>query len=242
MKRKCLTKICKTCNEEFKISTKVDGKRVQLTTRNRCLKCHPYKADIERLKMSYFCKKCNKEFFNGTEIDGKIHHFGPPRKYCYNCNPFGERKGQELSHSDKWKETDGVLNKLYSRCESFIPYTEDNFLVNRIRNGKEKVSKTCKHCEYKTNRNRHSKRKQRLVDLKGGCCQICGYNKYLGALEFHHINPEEKDRGFSDLVRLSPELVEKELEKCVLLCSNCHKETHGHLHDNLEILERVNSS
>lgn len=36
------------------------------------------------------------------------------------------------------------------------------------------------------------------VQYKGGKCCVCGYNKYLGALEFHHLNPNEKDFGISN--------------------------------------------
>lgn len=70
--------------------------------------------------------------------------------------------------------------------------------------------------------------KERMVKSMGGCCQVCGYNKTTNALEFHHINPEEKEMGFGDTrannVKWS--LLVEELKKCILLCSNCHKEVH----------------
>ena len=63
---------------------------------------------------------------------------------------------------------------------------------------------------------------------KGNKCQCCGYNKYAGALEFHHINPNEKDFGISTKgYTRSWENNKKELDKCVLVCSNCHREIHG---------------
>ena len=63
---------------------------------------------------------------------------------------------------------------------------------------------------------------------RGGKCEHCGYNANLSALEFHHRNPEEKEfqidiRAFSNY---SLEKLEAELDKCELLCSNCHKEHH----------------
>lgn len=87
--------------------------------------------------------------------------------------------------------------------------------------------KTCwqKWCDVST-----ANRKQALVDRKGGKCAICGYNKYLGALEFHHINPSEKEIGLKQsLSKLSKETVEKEIDKCILLCSNCHREVHSNI-------------
>ena len=82
------------------------------------------------------------------------------------------------------------------------------------------------------------KRKYSAILEKGGKCQICGYNKNISALEFHHRNPKEKYftldiRAFANK-RLN--LIKVELEKCDLLCSNCHKELH-HPQLNISNLE-----
>jgi len=69
---------------------------------------------------------------------------------------------------------------------------------------------------------------QRKVDA-GGKCAECGYDKYLGALHFHHINRTDKTARVSNKARaviLSSETA-AELSKCVLLCANCHAEVHG---------------
>jgi 5-methylcytosine-specific restriction endonuclease McrA len=70
------------------------------------------------------------------------------------------------------------------------------------------------------------KRKLKAIDYLGGSCTICGYNKYYGALEFHHKNPEEKDMSWVKLRLTSWNKIVKELDKCALLCANCHRETH----------------
>ena len=62
-----------------------------------------------------------------------------------------------------------------------------------------------------------------LHDLKINGCAICGYNKCDNALEFHHTNP--RDKIFS-IGTLRGHLAE-ELNKCILLCANCHKEIHS---------------
>ena len=68
--------------------------------------------------------------------------------------------------------------------------------------------------------------KQKLVEALGSCCQICKYNKSNSALEIHHINPNEKDKDYFNMRGgLSPKL-KTELDKCVLLCANCHREIH----------------
>lgn len=73
--------------------------------------------------------------------------------------------------------------------------------------------------------------KENMVASMGGCCQICKYNKCQSALEFHHVDPNEKDISFSKIRanNKSWEKIEKELEKCILLCANCHREVHDNI-------------
>jgi transposase len=73
---------------------------------------------------------------------------------------------------------------------------------------------------------RHRRRlKQQLVDEAGGCCQSCGYDRSLSALEFHHLDPGNKRLGLSaGGLTLSLARLRAEAAKCVLLCSNCHAE------------------
>lgn len=108
-------------------------------------------------------------------------------------------------------------------------------------------SASCKQKDFYHNRKNNSsfaqflrsaKRKLELIEYKGGKCEICGYNKNLSALEFHHIN--SKDKSFSMDGRL---LANKKMEdliteanKCMLLCSNCHKEIHHENHE-LEVVK-----
>lgn len=75
---------------------------------------------------------------------------------------------------------------------------------------------------------RRKKIKEMAIKHKGSKCCICGYNKYNGALEFHHL--DENLKSFSLGLRghsRSWERVKEELNKCVILCSNCHKEIHA---------------
>lgn len=88
----------------------------------------------------------------------------------------------------------------------------------------------CLKCQTEATQKRRDKLKVMAVAYKGGVCQCCKYNKYIGALEFHHINPDEKDFGISVKgYTRSWENNKKELDKCVLVCSNCHKEIHAGL-------------
>ena len=82
--------------------------------------------------------------------------------------------------------------------------------------------------------------KERAVYVLGSKCQICGYNKCITALEFHHINPQEKDINFNDNANRSWEKTRKELQKCILVCANCHREIHAGLIDNSQLLSSFN--
>ena len=71
--------------------------------------------------------------------------------------------------------------------------------------------------------------KEKAVEYKGGKCVKCGYDKYVGALEFHHINDDKKfSIGNKGLTR-SWEKIINEIDKCILVCSNCNKELHSEL-------------
>ena len=72
---------------------------------------------------------------------------------------------------------------------------------------------------------RNSPVKQTLIDENGGCCLLCGYDRYPGALEFHHLDPARKDFALSmSGVARSLARAREEARKCVLVCANCHAE------------------
>jgi 5-methylcytosine-specific restriction endonuclease McrA len=63
------------------------------------------------------------------------------------------------------------------------------------------------------------------IAYKGGRCQVCGYDKYHGAFDLHHVDPRQKDFGIAAKgYTRSWEKVKTELDKCVLVCANCHRE------------------
>lgn len=68
----------------------------------------------------------------------------------------------------------------------------------------------------------------KAINYLGGECSICKYHKCLQALEFHHLNSRNKSFGLSSrgLTR-SWERIKSELDKCILLCANCHRELHS---------------
>jgi hypothetical protein len=71
--------------------------------------------------------------------------------------------------------------------------------------------------------------KQKCVAYKGGKCENCGYNKSNRALTFHHLDPSEKEFSIGGKHCRKWEVIRKELDKCKLLCANCHAEEHEQL-------------
>jgi len=69
-------------------------------------------------------------------------------------------------------------------------------------------------------------KKIKLVEYKGGKCEKCGYDKCIRALDFHHIDPLQKDFDISSN-SYSFEKMKKEADKCILVCANCHREIHA---------------
>lgn len=88
-----------------------------------------------------------------------------------------------------------------------------------------------KACADKSHSNKKRLIRKEFVDLKGGCCEVCGYKKSISALCFHHIDPKKKEMSFDigQITFKDKNKLIKELKKCQLLCSNCHAEAHDKL-------------
>ncbi len=71
--------------------------------------------------------------------------------------------------------------------------------------------------------------KEKAVEYKGGKCVICEYNKCVSALEFHHLDPSKKDFTLSKNMCTAWDKIKDELDKCILVCANCHREIHENL-------------
>ena len=83
----------------------------------------------------------------------------------------------------------------------------------------------CRKCAVDGVQKRREKIKELSLEYKGGKCEKCGYSKSKRALSFHHIDPTQKEFTVSSSNK-SWDRVKNELDKCVLLCMNCHMELH----------------
>lgn len=87
----------------------------------------------------------------------------------------------------------------------------------------------CKSCFSIYCTKRWRQRKRDAIEYKGGSCSRCGYNKCIGALEFHHLDPLIKDANWDKIRLWSWDRIKSELDKCILVCANCHREIHSPL-------------
>lgn len=162
------------------------------------------KNSANKTPKTKICEKCKKQF---TSENGKIRL--RKRKYCLDCSPFKKQK----------VNSDDYL--ICSKCKK--ERTRNEFYWFKTKPDIKK-DKRCKKCCWQQEYIRKRKIKQELIDYAGGKCKICGYNKSTYALEFHHLNTNEKDFSISGKI-LSP-TIKAEIDKCILVCSNCHREIH----------------
>jgi hypothetical protein len=163
------------------------------------------------------CLKCSTPFPNRTRIDGVLKNLGN-RKYCLSCSPWGE-------HNTKDIHTDPVPDG-FARCSicKEVLIIEGNFYSL----GRGGFFHYCKSCDKTRQNARHLEFKRQAVEYKGGSCLICGYARCLASLDFHHLDPNEKEFKIGNYKRPSmSDEIRGELDKCVLLCKNCHSEVHA---------------
>ena len=116
-----------------------------------------------------------------------------------------------------------------------ISQTAIRYWINKFQLVRKKICKYCgtpgKYCCEKCKSKKYVLRwiriKKRAIAYKGGKCGNCGYSKYYGALEFHHKDPTTKDVEWTYLKKRAWNSITLELDKCELLCANCHREFHA---------------
>jgi len=162
--------------------------------------------------MKKICELCSREFDSIVYIDGCRKNL-QNRKYCLLCSPF---------ESHNTKKLNKIVNSEYKiccDCKQTLPLSEfhkkDKWLHSK-----------CKRCLYVYQIERWREVKQKALDYKGGKCISCGYDRCPDALCFHHRDRIDKEASWNKLRLRSWDKIKKEIDKCDLLCCNCHSETH----------------
>ena len=124
----------------------------------------------------------------------------------------------------RWKRKDGFVKRKSSKDGL---NTQCLLCRNKaIKKHQEKIKNSAGYDAFLTySRKRRKIFKEKCVLYKGGKCVICGYNKCTAALDFHHI--ARKNFALGSIGLNFNDKVVKELDHCILLCANCHRELHS---------------
>jgi len=169
------------------------------------------------------CRLCNEKFPNRKKIDGEKRNL-KNRKYCLKCSPFGKHNTKKLHEPLKRK---GVLKGNLNTNEGVDCTCNNCGRKYKYSRNKGHTLSICNSCSVVKSR---GNLKKKALEYKGGKCEICGYNKCITALDFHHTDPTEKDFTISTNTNKAWDKIKKELDKCVLVCSNCHREIHSKIY------------
>ncbi|RYD82905.1 MAG: hypothetical protein EOP84_08720 [Verrucomicrobiaceae bacterium] len=94
---------------------------------------------------------------------------------------------------------------------------------------------TCKKCFIAEDVVIGIAKKKQAIEYMGGKCFSCGYDKYYGALHFHHVNPADKE-DWGSFRCWGWTRIKREIDKCILVCAVCHAEIHGGIQDNTKFV------
>lgn len=153
---------------------------------------------------------------------------------------FNTSKSNISFHINKWGINRYKPVELTENLQESIQKDFDNgktiksiakeYHISKYRLSFIKKKNSEKLTNYELLKQKRYKVKEELVNYKGGKCCICGYNKYIGALEFHHLDSSTKDFGIAQNSSYkNMAALKKEVGKCVLVCANCHREIHAGL-------------
>jgi len=191
-------------------------------------------VDIDKIKDVIFYRK------NRNNYDEIVDKTGLSLDKIIKICKFNNINHQSDSQSPNKNEI-LEMNKYYLEIKNLKKVAKKfNYSYHTVRKYIDPIGKYSNTEEYNTKRKKdisnavvkwRQDKKIKLVEYKGDCCQNCKYNKSIGALEFHHIDPNEKDFTISSK-SYAFERLKKEVDKCVLLCSNCHIEVHQEIKNN----------
>ena len=147
--------------------------------------------------------------------------------HCKNLNINKPIRGEHLTKEDAENikilcenRTIKEVSELLKRSPTTIKKYK-NLETKSLQTNEEKKRKN-----YERVKHRRQAIKIKAVNYKGGKCELCGYKKCIWALDFHHKNPKEKDFSIAQNSTFKWEKIKLELDKCIMICSNCHREKH----------------
>lgn len=166
------------------------------------------------------------------------------RAYRRSGGRYAPRPKRRCARCKKWYQPKQRRSKYCCRACLLAAWREKQRRVHKRRRCREcgrwfrpkcshavSCSRRCNNLS--SNRNRRREIKRLCVEYRGGKCQQCGYARSMAALDFHHRNPRHRVFSLcSSRVIHTWSRLKRELDKCDLLCSNCHRELHEKLDNN----------
>ena len=156
------------------------------------------------------CRNCDANVPPYLVIDGKTHNL-QHRKFCLTCSPFKSHNTRTDLSISKEKKVQILKSATCIVCQKTYEYAKN----------KGGTSTQCFSCMTKK---RRIKIKQQCLEYKGNKCIHCGYDRCPAALDFHHVDPSKKSFNISIAYIRAWHHIQNELDKCILLCANCHRE------------------
>src|SRR5208337_135959 len=169
-------------------------------------------------------------------------------KTCPNCGIGFKPKSKQKNHQkycSNFCRQEAIMKKLKAERRKSLnnpvtcPTCGKTFILPFVRTNRQKYcSKKCRERHYtitsaEREKEARIKRKTEFVTRLGGKCQFCGWNEWLSALDFHHVEGLNKRQQKRDRTEL-PNYKEFDVSKCVLLCANCHRRVHVELRNDKE--------
>lgn len=121
--------------------------------------------------------------------------------------------------------------------KKYCPKCEKNkkisdFYKRTSKGRKHNTGGYCKECSNAYHTERVKNVKIKMIEYKGGKCERCELklkDTHYSVFEFHHLDPKTKDINFAKIKYQKWEVIQKEIDKCALLCANCHRITHAEI-------------
>ena len=165
-------------------------------------------TNMSKISNSKCCQKCYKQIPSSIEVNDVRYSIFTKRRYCFDCSPWKGRNNQKLESYDS-------INKICTICKE-----------QKLRSEFSDTESRCKPCLNNIIRIKRIVFKEKCLAYLTPYCSVCGYKKCIAALQFHHLDKTSKKFEICHSVCKDFDKVKNELDKCIVLCFNCHMEAH----------------
>lgn len=204
-------KQCIQCNEPFKGTNLINGKKVRLNNRNRCLKCLPYKSKTDRASKSIElqCKNCNKPITKTIAEHKRVNNHFCSRSCAATYNNKNTIKKS--------------LTKKCKNCKTLI-YASNTYCPDCIKLGKHLTNngfikdKCLADYQHRSDSNRYRAIRdhaRKITSTRKQRCRICNYSRHVETCHIKEINTFMSDAKIKEI---------NDPSNLVLLCGNHHWE------------------